>query len=88
MKKLIATVFIAFVSAVSCQAQIKTKIDAQGNYVQVSDSGADSVKAVKTGKTFTSTKGETFDVMQSSKGRLFVMRVSKKSGKAYKMYLN
>ena len=89
MKKLLFAVAFAVLSFSGASAQVKTKIDKDGNYVQVSASGARAASpAVSTGKTFTDSKGKVYPVMKSGKGRLFVMRVSGKSGKEYKQYLN
>jgi len=44
-------------------------------------------KEVKTAYTFTDSKGKTYPVWLSSTGKAFVKKVSKKSGKEYKLYL-
>lgn len=88
MKKLLFAAVVALLSVTGASAQIKTKVDKDGNYVQVSGSGAARLASVSTGKTFTDSKGSVYNVMKSAKGRLFVIRTSKKSGKEYKMYLN
>ena len=54
--------------------------DAQGNYTMI------IAQAQSTGKTFTDAKGNIYPVMQSIKGKLFIVRTSK-TGKVYKQYL-
>lgn len=44
-------------------------------------------KEVKTGCTWTDSKGEKYDIYMSSKGRCYVYKTSKKTGKTYKYYL-
>lgn len=83
MKTLTTIIFLLF--ATCAFSQVKTKQDANGNFIQVS---ASKDPAKSTGKTFTDSRGVKYDVMQSAKGRLFVVRTSKKSGKQYKTYLN
>lgn len=87
MKTLIFAVLLAALSFAPAAAQMRVKQDKNGNFVQVSGSSA-CVPATDTGKTFTTSKGEVFKVWKSSKGRFFVLRTSKKSGKEYKQYLN
>lgn len=67
-------------------AQTKVKLDTQGNYV----STADPKKAVviPTGKVFIDPEGKQFQVFTNSKGRPFIIRKSKKTGKEYKQYLD
>lgn len=60
-------------------------IDKNGNYVQ--SKSLDTVKVVNTGKTFTTSKGETYPVYITKTGKLYVLRTSKKTGNKYKMYL-
>ena len=57
-----------------------------GNYIAVVASKIDD-KAKDTGKTFTTSKGEVFPVFISAKGKLFVIRTSKNTGKEYRQYL-
>lgn len=65
-------------------AQKVTK-DAQGNYVAVSTKRAS--KVTDTGKTYTDSKGKTYPVYVTEKGRLFCTKVSAKTGKEYRYYL-
>jgi len=84
MKKaiLILSVILTSFAAFS---QTKVVKDASGNYV--------TQKAVKkesddkpTGATFTTAKGESYPVMISVNGKLYVNRTSK-AGNSYKQYL-
>lgn len=59
--------------------------DANGNYIAVSKS--DSTSAKPTGKTYTDPKGNIYPVMISKNGKLFIIRVSKNTGKSYNYYL-
>jgi hypothetical protein len=84
MKQLIfLTSFI--IACLNLSAQNARK-DASGNYVAVT-SVKDSVTGKPTGKTFTTSKGEVFPVYESKNGKLYVIRVSKNTGKEYKQYL-
>jgi hypothetical protein len=69
----------------SCYSQ-NVKQDASGNYIAVS-AQRDSATATPTGKTFTDSKGISYPVYMTAKGKLFVMRTSKNTGKQYKYYL-
>ena len=60
------------------------KVDANGNYVQIKQPV--DTTGTKTGKTFTTSKGEVLPVFKSPTGSLFVIRTSAK-GTRYKMYL-
>lgn len=85
---IIWTVFlmVALFSAMSGNAQ-SVKQDANGNYIAVkaiNDSTHTSAK--DTGKTYTDTKGNTYPVMISKNGKLFVIRISK-TGNRYNQYL-
>lgn len=71
------------VLAIGANAQ-NVKQDANGNYVAVK--ATDSTGAKPTGKTYTDAKGNTYPVMISKNGKLFVVRTSK-TGKKYNQYL-
>lgn len=85
MKKLI-TLLLSIVLSYSVSAQINAnaKQTADGNYVSVDNSIS---SAQSTGKTFTDKSGIKYEVFRSSKGKLFYIKISKKSGKEYKCYL-
>ena len=94
MKNIILSLALVLfsISGVSAQDTPKVKagitLAADGNYIQAARSGRSADKGTATGKTFTTSKGDKYPVMVSKKGRLFVVRTSKKSGKEYKQYLN
>ena len=84
MKRIIILAAILSLNfGLNAQTVQKTK---EGNYIAVSKPGIDD-KAKDTGKTFTDTKGNVYPVFISAKGKLFVIRVSKNTGKEYKQYL-
>ena len=85
MKKLL--LILTIICASFCASSQNIKQDAQGNYVAVKaphDSAGTSAKP--TGKTYTDTKGNTYPVMISKNGKLFVIRISK-TGNKYNQYL-
>lgn len=91
MKRKISIIAISifFFGLTNCSAQKITK-DADGNYKQVRSTSSTVVvkqEAKKNGKTFTAADGEVRDVMVGPKGKEFVIRTSKKTGKEYKQYL-
>ncbi len=59
--------------------------DATGNYVSIK-SKMDSTSAKATGKTYTDDSGNTYPVMISKNGKLFIVRTSK-TGSRYNQYL-
>lgn len=85
MKKVILTIALTALVSLSF-AQPKVTKDANGNYIQVK-AAKDSTTAVNTGKTFTDLKGNVYPVMETKKGKLYIVRVSKTSGKSYNQYL-
>ena len=84
MKKLIVIIGILSLNfGLNAQTVQKTK---DGNYIAVNAAKIDD-KGKDTGKTFTDTKGNVYPVFISGKGKLYVIRVSKNTGKEYKQYL-
>lgn len=81
LRILMCTALILTAGTLSAQT---IKQDAQGNYIAVKKPKA---QPIKTGKTYTDTKGRRWDVYQSDSGRLFVLKVSDKTGKEYRYYL-
>ena len=69
-----------------CANSQKVVKDASGNYVAVKVA-KDSASGENTGKTFTTAKGEKFPIMQSKRGKLYIIRTSK-TGNVYKQYLS
>lgn len=84
MKKLLTVLALTLLSfGAYCQQNVK--VDSQGNYHALTQSTES--KAVNTGKTFTDSKGIKYPVMRSVKGKLFIIRTSKKTGNKYNYYL-
>lgn len=65
-------------------AQSTIKRDADGNFIQVSKS---KEPPVKTGHWYKDSKGKLYDVYVTSTGKYFVTKVSGKTGKEYRYYL-
>ncbi len=86
MKKLL-TLLILFVSlSVVAQSKRNVETDKSGNYVSL-PSKRESKVDKPTGKTYTDSKGKTYPVYESVNGKLYVYRVSKKTGLPYVYYL-
>jgi uncharacterized protein YxeA len=60
--------------------------DKDGNYIAVKQP-TDTSTGKPTGKTYTDTKGQKFPVYISKNGKLYVNRISQKTGQPYKQYL-
>lgn len=71
-------------SLTTCSGQNVTQNG--NNFTQVKTERAES-KEVKTQYTYTDSKGNVYPVYLSSKGKAFIKKVSKKTGKEYKQYL-
>jgi hypothetical protein len=84
MKKIFLIGLLSF--ALGTTAQTKVKQDKNGNFTAVQKEKIKS-DSTATGKTFTTSKGEVFAVYKSAQDKLFINRVSKKSGKAYRQYI-
>lgn len=63
------------------------KQDSTGNYFTVQGARSSKSEGKATGKTLTLSDGQKLPVMESVNGKLYVVRVSKKTGKQYKQYL-
>lgn len=83
MKQLIIAAIICIASYNACGQNVKQ--DAQGNFHAIKDSTAATGKP--TGQTYTDAKGAVYPVMITDKGKLFVMKTSKTTGKQYRYYL-
>jgi hypothetical protein len=66
--------------------QTKVIKDAQGNYTAVQVSKV-KIEDKDTGKTFIDSKGNKYPVRESVNGKLYYIRVSKKTGNPYRVYL-
>lgn len=85
MKKVIFVLGLILASSVTF-AQAKVTKDANGNFVVLKSAKKPS-NDKRTGQTFTTSQGDKFDVWESEKGKLYVIRTSKESGKEYRQYL-
>lgn len=84
MKKIFIAAIMLFSLTMGVQAQ---SVQRQGNnFTQVSNPKT-SGKETKTEFTYTDSKGNIYPVYLSASGKAFIKRVSKKTGKEYKMYL-
>ena len=85
MKKvtLILSLFLASSVAFS---QSKIEKDANGNYIQISASKR-TPEDKQTGKTFTTSKGDTYPIYVSGRGKYYIIRTSRETGNQYKQYL-
>lgn len=62
-------------------------VERKGNtFTQVTNKKS-SGKEVKTQYTYTDSKGNIYPIYLSSTGKAFILKVSKKSSKAYKQYM-
>lgn len=63
-------------------AQTTIKIDSNGNYIQT------VTPAKPTGKYFFDKDGNKYPIYITAKSKVYVVRISKNTGKEYKQYLN
>jgi hypothetical protein len=63
------------------------KVVINGNEITLATTAKRSVEPEKTVYTFTDSKGKKYPVFKGAKGGLFVVRISKKTGKEYRQYL-
>lgn len=63
-----------------------TKITSDGNYIAIVGKKEKS-KPIAIGKIYTNAKGVVYPVYKTSTGKLFINKVSKKTGKTYRYYL-
>jgi hypothetical protein len=80
-RMVVCVVLMLLASGVQAQT---IRRDAEGNYVQVPKSKAEPKR---TGHWYKDSKGKTWDVYVTEKGRLFVIKTSAKTGKEYRYYL-
>lgn len=83
MRKILLLILIAVLcsKAHGQQNVVRTK---EGNYTAVTVAKKEDAK---TGSKFVDSKGISYDVYQSSKGKLYYKKVSKTTQKEYKVYL-
>jgi hypothetical protein len=85
MKKVTIVLGLILASAIAF-SQSKVEKDANGNYVQVLASKKAS-EDKPLGKTFTTSKGDTYPIYISERGKYYIIRTSKETGNQYKQYL-
>ena len=88
MKKLFLIIFVVL----SLNAMAQNKTDNKINAVQTKDGNFKAVAKTKqqpvlTGQTYTDANGIKYPVYKSSNNKLFIVRISKKTGKKYRYYL-
>ena len=88
MKKLFLIIFVAL----SLNAMAQNKTNNKINAVQTKDGNFKAVAKAKqepvlTGQTYTDANGKTYQVYKSSNNKLFIVRISKKTGNEYRYYL-
>jgi hypothetical protein len=84
MKKSISILVFALFTLISNGQTVK--INASGNYTSIS-AKSQTVKPVNTGKTFEAKNGDTYPIFKSARGKYFIIRTSKNTGKKYNQYL-
>lgn len=84
IKEVIIVIVLSILFCLGGIAQTNIKIDTKGNYIAVATK---DTTAINTGKTYTDLKGIVSPVFANKKGKLFVVKTSKKTGKIYKQYL-
>lgn len=82
MKKLIYIILMLCLCVNNSSAQVKQE---GNNFTQVSVNK--SSKETKTDYTYTDNKGIKYDVYLGSTGKTYIKKISKKTGKEYKVYL-
>lgn len=75
---------MGYVTAINAQS---VKQDAAGNYYAVKAIKDSSGSYRDTGKTFTDSKGIEWPLYESKNGKLFIVRVSSRSGNTYRQYI-
>lgn len=84
MKKILFTLAFSFISLVGIAQETQYKI--VGNEIVKTETAKVKAEPTKTRLTHT-VKGVKYPVYQTAKGKYYILRTSKKSGKQYKQYL-
>ena len=86
MKRLL-TLLLLCLALACCIDAMGQNVTRQGNtFVQVS-TRQESKPATKTEYIYTDKKGNSYPVWLSAKGKAFIIKVSKKTGKEYRQYV-
>lgn len=90
MKKFFVAAIMLLSVVLGASAGVKKSVEYTQNgteFVETPKSNNGGAKETKTGCTWTDSKGVKYDIYMSSKGRCYVYKTSKKTGKTYKYYL-
>ena len=82
--------FMGSISAqtVNVKPTINVKTESKPNAVRTADGNYRAInEEINTGKTFTDSNGKVYPVFKTSSGKLYIKKVSAKTGKTYKSYL-
>lgn len=87
MKNILIILFISFTATCYAQKIVKPNVEitANGNFKAIK---TESQNFTKTSKTYTDSKGVEYPVFVTTKGKYFVLKISKKTGNEYRYYLN
>jgi hypothetical protein len=83
MKKLIIAFCLLVGSAAQAQQKANVTTDKNGNFRSI----AKRDTAIQTDRFFIDSKGQLCPVWKSGNGKLFAIRISRKTGNPYKFYL-
>jgi len=83
MKRFLVFIIGVLVASVSLSAQSFVRNDKVYSSVKAETKSKD----VNTGFTWKDSKGETYEIYITSNNACYIWRISKKTGKKYKMYL-
>lgn len=79
-------VILSIIMLLFSVSSFSQKVERQGNtFTQVST--AKESKATKTQYIYKTKDGQSYPIYLSAKGKAFIIKVSKKTGKEYKQYL-
>lgn len=89
MKKFFVAAIMLMSAVLGAQADNQNTVSYTQNGTEFVQTPKESkgTKETKTGCTWTDSKGVKYDIYMSSKGRCYVYKTSKKTGKEYKYYL-
>lgn len=83
MKRITAILILLYLNT-GIKAQNATQ-GKDGNFYALTTSSKDAGTA--TGKTFTDREGKKYPVLETSKGKFFYLRISKKTNTEYRAYI-
>lgn len=86
MKKVLITTVGLLMLYIGTIAQ-NAKRASDGNFIAIKSEKVKDTTLVSTGNTYTDSKGEVYTVYKTKNEKLFIIRMSKSTGKKYKQYL-